>query len=146
MLAVAGSLQIYEKSSTQITAACAGVPVADLARRAVSYGGARQPGRAAGPQRLRPCRAGRARHLRYLDAVLTLRGRPPLRRVELMIKSGVAAKLLALHEERARAAVSAKRDHQARCGDHRSRHLHRRCQYRPDGNHAVCSPRSRTRR
>ena len=46
------------------------VPVADLARRAVSYGGARHPGRAAGPQRLRPCRAGRARHLRHLDAVL----------------------------------------------------------------------------
>jgi hypothetical protein len=68
------------------------------------------------------------------------------RRVELMIKSGVAAKLLALHEEQARAAASAKGDHQARCGDHRSRHLHRRCQYRPDGNHAVCSPRSRTRR
>lgn len=66
--------------------------------------------------------------------------------VELMIKSGVAAKVLALHEEQARAAASAKGDHQARCGDHRSRHLHRRCQYRPDGNHAVCSPRSRTRR
>ena len=48
------------------------------------------------------------------------------RHVELMIKSGVAAKLLALHEEQARAAASAKGDHQARCGDHRSRHRHRR--------------------
>jgi hypothetical protein len=59
-------------------------------------------------------------------------GTPPGRRVELMIKSGVAAKLLALHEEQARAAASAKGDHQARCGDRRSRRRRGRDHHRRD--------------